>query len=159
MKTFFLHRLNGVSKHLSSYTDFKNVHLTLEESAHKKEFCLNTYFSGTFLDSFWGCTFYEEQICIFETGMKILIFWYPHQPCLRKSFHLLEGTGTVQGTGLRFSEAFQNFMPYIEIMKFCQKSLVPILNLWPNLRNSLSSFCKIWQAVTSYGSCTRDWEK
>ncbi len=37
-KLFSLNRSNGVSKNLAFHTDFKNVHVTLVKSAHKKVF-------------------------------------------------------------------------------------------------------------------------
>jgi hypothetical protein len=72
-----LNRSKGVSKHLSFYTNFKNVHLTLVKSATQKMISQikniflaprqifnwqNSVLSKTFL----GCTLYQDQIYIFE---------------------------------------------------------------------------------------------
>jgi hypothetical protein len=48
---FSLNGSNGVSKHSSFYTDFKNVQLTLLKSAPIENFALKIDFSGTTFSS------------------------------------------------------------------------------------------------------------
>jgi hypothetical protein len=59
---------------------------------------IKVFFSGTWqifqlAKTIIGCTFYKDQIYIFESSMKKIDFLIPHSPYLRKKkFYLLGGT-------------------------------------------------------------------
>jgi hypothetical protein len=77
---------NGVSKDPSFHTDFKNITLILVKSALKKCFShkivLPIKYSSQvpeklfFGQHFFGCTFYEGQMYIFEVSMKRRFFMW-----------------------------------------------------------------------------------
>jgi hypothetical protein len=80
----------------------------------------NRFFSKTF----FGWTFYEGQIYIFEISIKRRIFGYRIRPIQRKKFYLIEESVCTLyelKRGLCFLSPFQNVMPDI----WASKSLVP----------------------------------
>jgi hypothetical protein len=81
---FSLNRSNGASKNPSFRTDFKNVNLTLVKVHPKKvlakklfyqlKICLSPKKICFLGKTFYGCTFYQGHMYIFEISMKRRIF-------------------------------------------------------------------------------------
>ncbi len=86
---FSLIKSNGVSKIPSFHTDFKNVHMTLVQVHPKKVLAKELFYQlkiGFLAKTFFGCTFYQGHMYIFEISTKRQIYWCPFQ---RKKFSSL----------------------------------------------------------------------